>query len=188
MKNLTTSIILITVLAISSSFYAIQSTKFSGNKGRLQFKSDAPLEMIQAESKDLIGVIDTEKNAFAFSIYMNTFEGFNNPLQKVHFNENYVESEKFPKSTFSGKIIESIDYTKPGTYNVRAKGNLSIHGISAERTINAKLIIKADRTISIQSTFEVGLEDHEIQIPSIVNQKVAESIILDLNIDLAPKN
>lgn len=143
--------------------------------GSVKFRSDAPLELITAASDQLRGALDTEKRTFAFSVEMNTFEGFNSPLQREHFNENYLESSKYPKATFTGKIIEDLDLTQPGTYEVRAKGNLSIHGISRERIIKSQ--VKVDQNgLHIQSYFTVLLEEHDINIPKIVYQKIAEEI------------
>ena len=106
---------------------------------------------------------------------MRSFEGFNGPLQKEHFNENYLESLKYPKATFAGKIIEKIDFQKDGTYPVRAKGKLSVHGVEQERIIKSSLEIKGDRLV-VRSTFTVPLSDHAISIPKIVHQKIAEEI------------
>jgi polyisoprenoid-binding protein YceI len=151
--------------------------------GEVKFKSDAPLELITAASDKLRGAIDTEKRTFAFSIEMNTFEGFNSPLQREHFNENYLETQRYPKATFTGKIIEDLDLTKPGTYEVRAKGTLSIHGIARERIIKSQVRVD-ENGIHIESYFTVLLEEHDISIPKIVYQKIAEEIEVWINATL----
>lgn len=149
-------------------------------KGTITFVSEAPLEIITAQSDELRGIIDPVKNTFAFSVAVLTFHGFNGPLQKEHFNENYLESKNFPVSTFTGKIIEDIDYTKNGIYEVRAKGVLNIHGVKQERIIKSNMEIK-DSKITVKSSFTVTLEDHEIRIPKIVFQKIAREIKVDLH-------
>lgn len=159
---------------------------FITEKGSIYFKSDAPLELIEATSDGLKGVIDSEKNAFAFTIPMNTFEGFNSPLQREHFNENYLETSKYPTATFQGKIIEKIDYTTDGEYHVRAKGVLQIHGISQERIIKSQIIIK-NNTFRVKADFTVLLEEHNITIPKIVHQKIAEEIEVSVNADFKLK-
>lgn len=143
--------------------------------GKITFKSDALLEVIQAKSGKLRGAIDPANNTFAWSVEIRSFEGFNAPLQKEHFNENYLESAKYPRATFAGKIIEKVDFQKDGTCDIRAKGKLSIHGVEQERIIKSTLEVKGGRLL-IRSTFTVPLADHNISIPKIVHQKIAEEI------------
>jgi polyisoprenoid-binding protein YceI len=144
-------------------------------ESEVEFRSDAPLEIIEAKSKSLKGVIDIDKRTFAFSIPIRSFEGFNNPLQKEHFNENYLESSTYPNATFTGKIIETIDFSKEGTYSVRAKGKFTIHGVAQERILKSRVIVKGD-SFTLQSYFTVILEEHDISVPKIVYQKIAEEI------------
>jgi hypothetical protein len=105
------------------------------SKGNVEFTSDAPLELIEASSDLLTGVIKISDVSFAFRVTMRSFEGFNSSLQKTHFNENYMESSKFPYTIFEGKIIEDIDFSTSGTYNVRGKGSFTSHGVKT-RTYN----------------------------------------------------
>ncbi|MCK6693291.1 MAG: YceI family protein, partial [Thermoanaerobaculia bacterium] len=144
-------------------------------KGRIHFRSDAPLEIIEARSNRLRGVIDPANQQFAWTVEINTFEGFNSPLQREHFNENYMETSKYPGSTFTGKIIEKINFEQDGSYPVRAKGKLLIHGVEQERIIKGTLEVKGQK-LRIQATFTVPLTDHNITIPKIVHQKIAEEI------------
>ncbi len=148
---------------------------FSCNDGIVSFKSEAPLEIIEAESKHLRGILDPEKQTFAWTVEIQTFEGFNNALQREHFNENYLESRRFPKATFTGKIIETIDFSRDGTYSVRAKGKLNIHGKEQERIIKSQLAVAGNR-IEIKADFKALLADHDIRIPKIVYQKIAEEV------------
>ena len=117
---------------------------------------------------------------------METFDGFNSSLQKEHFNENYIESHKFPEASFSGKIIEDVDLTKDGTYAVRAKGNFTIHGVSQERIIKSDVTVKNGK-INIQSAFSVLLEDHNIPIPKVVKDKLSSEINVQVNCQLEPR-
>lgn len=148
--------------------------------GSVYFKSDAPLELIEARSSKLKGLIDIEKQTFAFSVLSESFEGFNSALQREHFNENYLESNKYPKSTFSGKIIEKVDLSKDGEYIVRAKGKLMIHGVEQERIIRSTITVKKG-IVSIHSSFTVLLQEHNITIPRVVHQKIAEEISVEIN-------
>jgi polyisoprenoid-binding protein YceI len=118
---------------------------------------------------------------------VQSFEGFNSDLQRQHFNERYLETEKYYEATFSGKIIEDIDYSKNGTYEVRAKGNLTIHGKKQVRIIKGTLTING-KVITIDSEFTVPLADHDISIPQIVSQKIATEILVKFTATLTPSN
>jgi polyisoprenoid-binding protein YceI len=176
----------ILLLIASLLFVAItcDAQIYRANEGTIHFLSNAPLELIEAESDKLDGAMRNEDHTFAFTVPIKSFEGFNSALQREHFLENYLESDKISNAKFTGKIIEKIDLTKPGTYEVRVKGNLTIHGIAKERIIRGTLI--TDGTdINISSKFEVELDDHGIRIPRIVYQKIAESIIVTVNVKLS---
>jgi YceI-like domain len=162
-----------------------QQAIFNMSKGSISFSSDAPLELIKARSGELRGKIDAAKKLFAFSIKINTFKGFNSALQKEHFNENYLESEKYPEASFSGKIIEEIDFSKDGTYTIRAKGRLNIHGVAQERIIKSDLTIKNGQ-VTIKSNFTVLLADHNIPIPKVVHEKLASEIKVEVNAVMKP--
>ncbi len=154
-------------------------------RGKISFHSEAPQELISAESANVKGVVDISKKAFAFKVGIPTFMGFNSPLQKEHFNENYMESNIFPEASFRGKVIEDIDYTKDGVYTVRAKGKLNIHGIEKERIIKSEITIKSG-TMKIKSNFTVILSDHDIKIPRVVSEKLAPEIQVAITADLKP--
>jgi polyisoprenoid-binding protein YceI len=160
--------------------------KYTVKKGDIAFISNAELELISASSQKLQGIIDASNNQFAFTVPINSFMGFNSELQRVHFNEKYMESEKYPNATFTGKIIEQTDFSKDGNYEVRAKGDLDIHGQKQTRIIKSKLVI-ANGAITINTSFKVPLADHNISIPSIVNQKIATEIVVNVNATLTRK-
>lgn len=154
-----------------------QSTIYQTSSGTIYFKSDAPLEIITANSKKLEGLINADEMSFAFNVQVRTFEGFNNGLQREHFYENYLETDKYPSATFSGKIIEHTNLKIPGTYTVRAKGMLTIHGHTKERIIKVE-IISTGYELKAKATFIVPLVDHQIEVPRIVNQKIAKEILV----------
>jgi YceI-like domain len=176
----------IILAAIGLQAVAVQPKIFTTNTGMIRFRSDAPLELINAASKELKGAVDTEKKTFAFRIRINSFEGFNSPLQKEHFNENYMESVKIPEALFSGKIIEDVDLAVPGNYNIRAKGILTIHGVARERIIKSVVEVK-NGTMKIKSNFTVLLSDHNIPIPRVVKEKLANEIKVEILADLLQK-
>ncbi len=158
-----------------------QAELFVVQKGEITFTSEAPLENIKAESKSIRGVINQDSKEFAFSVKINSFIGFNSEIQRVHFLENYMEQTKYTEATFSGKIIEDIPFDSPGTYSVRAKGVLEIHGIRQERIIRGTVTLKPGE-VMMNADFTVSLSDHGITIPKIVRQKISEQIDINLNI------
>jgi polyisoprenoid-binding protein YceI len=150
------------------------------------FHSNAKFELIKAESSKLKGAIDAGKRTFAFSVDINSFDGFNSPLQKEHFNENYMETDRFPTATFTGRIVEDDDFTKDGTYNVRAKGKFTIHGVEQERIIQGDLVVK-NGVIKLKCRFTVILAEHDIKIPRIVHEKLASEILVEINAEFSQK-
>ncbi len=170
----------------TSSFTQSTGNILMSKTGTVKFVSEAPLELIKAESAQLMCIIDISKRTFAFSMPINTFAGFNNPLQREHFLDNYMEADKFKNATFSGKIIEEEDLSKDGTYTVRAKGMLNIHGVEKEKIIKAKVTVK-NSEMTLDAHFDVPLEDHNIKVPKIINQKIAQVISVDVKASLSPK-
>ncbi len=111
---------------------------------------------------------------------------FPNKLMEEHFNENYIESEKYPNSTFKGKFQEVIDFKKEGVYEVSAKGILEMHGVKQERVIKGKLTVGKDQ-LTFVVNFDVKLVDHKIEIPTLVMTKIAESLTIKNRFVFTPK-
>ncbi len=149
------------------------------NTAKIDFNSDAPQELISASSNSMRGLIDIEKKTFVYKVLIRTFSGFNSALQKEHFNEKFLESEKYPEAIFTGKIIEDIDFNTPGTYTIRAKGKLNIHGVEQERIIKTELIIKGGE-IMFSSKFTILLADFNIKVPKVVHEKIALEISVEV--------
>lgn len=178
------SILIISLIFLASISYA--QDLFEISKANVNFTSDAPLELIEAESNDLRGLLKISDRSFVFRVPMRSFEGFNSALQKTHFNENYMESAKYPHTIFEGKIIEDIDFKTNGTYKVRGKGSFTSHGIKQERIIKCKVTISQNK-IKVKTEFSVMLDDHNIKIPSVVSQKIAEEININIDLELVPR-
>jgi len=163
-----------------------QTSVYEVSSSTVRFHSEAQQELIKASSGKLIGVVDKEKRIFLFKIGIASFAGFNSPVQKEHFNENYMESDRYPLATYSGKIIEEVDLSKDGKYNIRAKGKLTIHGVERQRIIKCQVTCKGG-IISVQSDFTVMLADHNIKIPRIVSDKLSPEINVSVDAMLVPK-
>lgn len=183
-KNIGLGLIVAGILLLA--FTQKQQGVFMVSSGQVSFHSKARLELINAASAKLKGALDINKKTFAFSIEMISFEGFNSPLQREHFNENYMESKKYPAATFAGRVIEEDDFSKDGVYQVRAKGKLIVHGVEQERIIPSTITVK-NGNIKLKSQFTVLLSDHEIKIPKIVDEKLSSEIQVSISATLNPK-
>ena len=181
-KNRAVYFTLILILLLLSGFQE-KPVIYTCKTGQVNFLSDAPLEMIKASSRNLAGAINLNDRSFSFLLPTKTFEGFNSSLQKTHFNEDYMETDTYPNSTFKGKIIEEVDLSVPGTYKIRAKGKMYIHGVENDRIVRCDLVVSENK-IDVKASFTVFLADHNISIPSILNQKIAEEIKVDISFTL----
>lgn len=171
------------MLVLAIACYAAGQPVYRVQKSTITFNSDAPNELIKATSKKLKGLVNSGKKQFAFKVDVVSFEGFNSPLQREHFNENYMESFRYPDMSFSGKIIEDVDLSKDGKYTIRAKGELNIHGVGRDRIIYADVVSK-NGIIEVVSDFRVALADHDIKIPRVVNDKLATEVYINVNMIL----
>lgn len=179
-KNIfyTTLVLLVCTAVKAQDVYTV-------NKSYVHFFSEAPLENIEAKNSSARALVNIATNKFAFIIPIKSFE-FDKELMKEHFNENYMESEKYSGGSFKGDIDTKIDWKKPGTYEVEATGVLNIHGVDQKRTISGKVEVTS-KGIVIKSKFKVKLEDHEIEIPTIVFQNIAEVIDVTVEFSFIPK-
>jgi YceI-like domain len=162
------------------------SNIYSIKKNLIAFHSNTRTELIKASSTQLKGIIDAGKRTFAFSVAVKTFDGFNSPLQKEHFDENYLESDRYPTASFSGHIIEEDDFTKDGIYNIRAKGKFILHGVEQERILQGDLVVK-NGVIKLNCIFTVLLAEHDIKIPRIVHEKLASEIKVTVSAEFTQK-
>ncbi len=173
---------MLSILYLLALLLSADANYYKTSQGNVSFESNAAQEKIIGSSDALKGLIDSRTNTFSFSVELESFNGFNSQLQKEHYAENYVESNRFPHASFSGKIIEQIDFNKPGTYTVRAKGDLSVHGIRINKIIPATLTIISATQLKIDAEFQLNLTEFQIKVPRIVHKKVAENI--EIRVDL----
>ena len=150
--------------------------QYLSDDGLITFFSQAPLEDISAKNNKVSASYDLQTNKIFFQLQIQDFI-FPNPLMQEHFNENYLESDLFPKSTFVGKVIQNKD----GKATV--EGNLTIHGRTNEIKVEGLLRKEKDK-VDISAEFVIELEDYNVDIPRIVMYKIAEEIRLKVNIKL----
>lgn len=160
------------------------SQKYSVEKSDVVFFSSAAIEDITAGNTKSVGLFNAANSDIAFSIPISEFQ-FEKSLMKEHFNERYMDTEKYPKSTFQGRI-SGYDSLKAGVQNVKATGKLNIHGVT--RTIDVPGTIEKQGTkLNIKSKFLVRLKDHKIKIPQLMWQNIAEEVEVSVDFTFKPQ-
>ena len=156
-------------------------------QGIAHFFSEAPLEDIEAVNKKAVGAIDMKKGSVAVSMLIKNFH-FDKSLMEEHFNENYLESEKYPKASFKGSIhdFSAIDFNTDGIYKVTANGEIDIHGVTRPLTSEVEFKVTGDSIITT-TTFQVKLADHKIKIPKLVIKNIAEVVDVDATFNFIKK-
>lgn len=182
LKTGSTTLLALTFFTLSA--FSVKSQIYIGDKSTISFFSATKMENIDAVNSVSRPVLNTKTGAFAIQASQNAFI-FKSAFMQEHYNENYVESEKFPFATFKGKINETIDYTVNGKTNVTITGDLDMHGVKKNRTIAGVIEVK-DGSIILSSKFEVKVADHEIKVPSLYVEKIAEVIQVSFNAELFP--
>lgn len=176
------------ILLLVAGFYftlpAQAQDLFVAQNSEVQFFSETPLENIQASNKKISSLLKISTGELAVKMNMKDFH-FPNQLMEEHFNENYMETEKYPAATFKGRIQEAIDYTKDGTYAVTSQGILTMHGVAKERTIKGNLVVKGSQLL-LTCDFDVPLADHKIEVPTLVLTKIAEVIAVKAKYAFVP--
>ncbi len=171
-------VLLLSVLSV----YAANAQKYISKNGHVSFYSSTPIENIEANNNQAASILDASTGELVFNVLIKSFE-FKNALMQEHFNENYMESDKFPKASFKGKItnISAVSFSKDGCYNVDVTGDLTIHGVTKPVTAKGSISVKGE-TVSAESKFLVQPSDYNIQIPKLVEGKIAKQI--EVRIDL----
>jgi polyisoprenoid-binding protein YceI len=146
--------------------------------------SKAPIEDIDARSDKGTSVFNATTGDLAFSVPIRSFK-FDKAMMQEHFNENYLESDKYPQASFRGKLTDKVDVTKDGSYPVMASGIFDVHGVKQNRSIPGKLIVN-NGAISLTAEFMVACKDHKIEIPTLVFHNIAETIRVQVSAAYSP--
>lgn len=161
----------------------LQAQKYFTRTGKITFTSTAALEKIEAVNQKATSVIDTESGKMEFAILVKAFQ-FEKALMQEHFNENYMESDSYPKAKFKGSIVDvsTVDFSADGTYPVKVKGNLTIHGETNEVEAEGIFTI-LNGIISASSTFDIAVADYKIDIPKVVRDNIAKIVSITVDMD-----
>lgn len=173
MKSL--QIVIIFIFSLSFILVNAQNRYYTKN-GNVSFFSSAPLENIEAFNSSAVSIMDLQTGAIEFAILMKAFK-FEKALMQEHFNENYLESSKFPKAIFKGKIvnIKDVFFELDGTYVATIKGKLTIHGITKDVTVPGQFTVE-DQQITGVAQFPIRVSDYDIRIPRIVRDNIAQEV------------
>lgn len=161
-----------------------QAQKYFTRDGQISFFSKTDVEDIEAKNYKVVAVYDIASGSIEFSALMKAFE-FKKALMQEHFNENYVESDKYPKAVFKGKVenFSSAELSKFGEYPVSVIGELTMHGVTKSISAPGKITVTKSGLEAV-SEFVVKLADYEIQIPKLVESNIAKSIKVDVKVIL----
>jgi hypothetical protein len=161
------------------------SQLYSTRTGFVGFYSKTVAEDIKAENNQVYAIIDAGKKNLAFAVLIKGF-AFVRELMQEHFNENYMESDKYPKGTFSGTYTGDVALDKNGVYKVMVKGTLTLHNTAKSIEIPATLEVKGGHLIGV-AEFRVKPEDFNVSIPSVVRDKIDKELTVKVNIDCVTK-
>jgi polyisoprenoid-binding protein YceI len=178
---------LIVVLLVAASCYSAHAQKYFTKNARISFNATSSIEKIEANNEKGVSTIDASTGAVEYMVLMKGFI-FDRALMQDHFNENYVESDKFPKATFKGTIINlsDINLKKDGTIPVKVKGMMTIHGETKEIITDGTITIKDGNITSGKSAFKITLADYKIEIPSLVKDKISKDVQISVEAEYLP--
>lgn len=173
--------IIFILLVLSSQVLSAQ--KYFSKTGKVAFYSDAAMEKIEAHNTSASTVLDAATGALEWGVLIKGF-AFEKALMQEHFNENYMESEKYPKAKFKGKLDqpEKVIYSKDGVYAVTVTGQLEMHGVTRTITVPATIAVK-NGALSAKSKITVALADYGIEIPKLVKENISEKVTIEISAD-----
>jgi len=177
-----TTILIFTYIFVIATF----GQKYVTKNGHIKFYSETPMETIEAHNRQVNSALDIATGDFVFKVLIKSFE-FEKALMQEHFNENYLESDKFPDATFTGKItnLSSIDFAKEGKYEAEVEGFLKIHGETKKVNEKGTFEVSGGKIFG-KADFMVHIADYKVKIPSTVINNIAEDVEVTVDIGLEP--
>ncbi len=164
--------------AIIAGTLSTKAQKFYTKNGNISFSSKTAIENIAASSNQVTAIIVPATGDMQFSVLVTTFH-FEKALMEEHFNETYMESGKYPKASFKGKITDmaKVNFTKDGTYSVTVTGDMTMHNVTKKTTTTGTVTIKGGK-ISAASQFIIKLADYKIDVPKVVRNNISETVTI----------
>jgi polyisoprenoid-binding protein YceI len=177
-------VFIIVVMLILTGVPASFAQKYSTRNGKISFYSETPAEKIEAQNNQVNSALDISTGDFVFKTLIRGFE-FSKALMQEHFNENYMESDKYPNSVFKGKVsnLKDINFNRDGRYNAVVDGDLTIHGVTKKISVKGIFEIKGG-TISGESKFNILIKDFDIKIPNTVVNNISETLEIKVSVEL----
>jgi polyisoprenoid-binding protein YceI len=165
---------------------ALHAQKFMTKNGYIGFFSHTSMEDIKGDNNQVVGAIDISTGDMVFQVVIKSFH-FDRALMEEHFNENYMESDKFPKSSFKGKItnLSSVNFSKNGTYDVTVEGDLTIRDVTNKITAKGTVEVVTGG-INASSKFNLSPEDYKINIPGVVREKINKNMEVNVAMKYEP--
>ena len=156
--------------------------------GQIEFHAGTSVEDVDAVNNEVTSIVNIKTGEIGFNVLIKSFH-FKRALMEEHFNENYLESSKVPKSTFKGKItnLDAVKFGQDGSYKANVEGDLTLHGVTQHITMPATVTVSKGK-IRGQSSFKIKPEDYKIAIPSLVADKVAKEVSIIIDCQYEPKN
>jgi hypothetical protein len=175
-------IVIISILMLFASFTSEAQNVFFTKTGHLYFLSHTDAIDIDGNNNQVTSFVNTGNGEIVFQMLIKSFK-FTLATAEEHFNETYMESDKYPKASFKGTVtnLKDINFSTNGTYNAIVKGEMNIHGIARPMEQIGTVTIK-DGKIYASSTFKINIDDYNIAVPKIVEDRVAK--IVDVKIEL----
>ncbi len=173
---------LIILIALLFTCQFSQAQKLISKDGHIWFYSHTPMEDIEAHNHQVVAVLDPTNGGLIFTLLVKSFD-FKREMMQEHFNENYMESDTYPKAGFKASILsfDQIDLEKDGKHEVTVSGELTIHGITKPVSENGMIEIVGN-VISVKSDFTIKPSDYDISIPELVEEKIAKNIEVHVDV------
>jgi hypothetical protein len=177
-------LVLICTILLISSLASLAQEKYYTKSGKIKFFSKTSVENIDAANKSAVCILDSKTGDIQFAVLMKGFE-FKKALMQEHFNKDFAESDKFPKAEFKGQITNNseIKYTADGTYTVKAKGKLTIHGVTKDIETTGTITVKKGKITTV-STFNIQLPDYSIKVPGVYRSQISDNIKITVDCSL----
>lgn len=175
------------IIVVAASFQMVVAQKYFTKSGHIWFHSEAPLETIEAHNRQVTSILDAATGEMVFKVRMKSFQ-FEKALMQEHFNEKYVDSDKYPEATFKGNIVNlsNVDLGRRfGTYSVTVKGDLTIHGVTQPIETKGTITV-IDNKVTAKAVFPAKLDDFNIKIPGAVKDNIAETVDITVEMEYEP--